>query len=73
MPNDSRHPLRAWREEKKLTLAALSDQLGDPLIPISTLHYYELGRRIPKPANMARIRQTTGLTPNQFYEFRALE
>lgn len=70
MSNDSRHPLRAWREEKKLTLAGLSGVLGEPTIPLSTLAYYEYGRRIPKPNNMERIRRVTGVTPDQFYQFQ---
>lgn len=73
MSNDSPHPLRAWREEQKLTLQAFSERLGKPEIPLSTLHYYESGLRIPKPENMERIRKTTGVTPNQFYEHRVVQ
>lgn len=70
MKNDSPHPLRIWRERNKLTLSALSDRLGEPTIAISTLAYYELGQRIPTRLNMDRLRRLTGVTPNEFYEFR---
>lgn len=70
MRTDSPHPLRAWREKNGLTLAGLSKRLGKPTIPVSTLAYYELGQRIPVHANMGRLRRLTGVTADQFYDFR---
>lgn len=50
------HPLRRWRYQHRVTALQLADLIGVSLPAVSA---YEIGRRHPRPAIMARIEAVT--------------
>lgn len=68
MADDTKHPIRLWREERKLSLEALSETLGVSKMALSR---WERGVALPRTKDWPRIAVVTGVTPAQLAEFKA--
>ena len=55
----SRNLLRRWRAETCLSLRRAAEHLG---VTYATVSQWERGRKVPRPANFARLATLTGLT-----------
>lgn len=60
------HPLRTYRQKRKLRQAELAAQLG---VTGMTVSRWERGVRMPKPSDWPRITEVTKVTPAQLAEF----
>lgn len=60
-----KHPLRAYRNARGLSMADLADQLG---VRTNTIWRWENGR-VPEQAMWARIEKVTGIKPDQIVRF----
>jgi len=68
MADEAKHPIRLWREERKLSLEALSETLGVSKMALSR---WERGVALPRTKDWPRIAVVTGVTPAQLAEFKA--
>ena len=68
MADEAKHPIRRFREERNLTLEALSETLGVSKMALSR---WERGIALPRTKDWPRIAVVTGVTPAQLAEFKA--
>lgn len=68
MADDTKHPIRRFREERNLSLEALSEKLGVSKMALSR---WERGVALPRVRDWPRIAVVTGVTPAQLAEFKA--
>jgi transcriptional regulator with XRE-family HTH domain len=60
--DDPKHPLTKFRDERGLTMADLGDALG---VDKGTVSRWESGQRFPDRDLWPRIRELTGLGPDE--------
>lgn len=68
MADEEKHPIRQYREERNLSLRALSEKLGVSKMALSR---WERGIALPRTKDWPRIAVVTGVTPGQLAEFKA--
>ena len=68
MADEVKHPIRRYREERNLSLDALSETLGVSKMALSR---WERGLVLPRAKDWPRIAVVTGVTPAQLAEFKA--
>jgi transcriptional regulator with XRE-family HTH domain len=62
------HPLASWRRANRLTQDALGDLLG---VEAMTVSRWENGSSLPRTKLWPKIREVTGVTPEQLAASRA--
>lgn len=61
------NPLRKWRDEKNLSQDELARMLG---VNAMTVSRWERGSHLPRVQHWPAIKEKTGLTANDFVEFK---
>jgi ribosome-binding protein aMBF1 (putative translation factor) len=60
-----KNPLKAWRDDKQLSQAALADLIG---VKAMTVSRWERGVLLPRKKLWPKIEETTGIVPTQLVE-----
>lgn len=68
MKDASNHPLASWRRTKGITQGTLGELLG---VEAMTVSRWENGSALPRPKLWPKIKDVTGVTPEQLAASRA--
>ena len=59
-----KHPLRAWRDERELSLQGAAEVIG---VTRQCWYNWETGLQVPDSPNMRKIKERCGVTSDQLH------